>query len=116
MLARRLLLAFGLFALPLAARAKTAACPQFFVGGRTPALLNPRLGQRTTLLCNDAYAVLASGVTRSDLVGRTPHHGQRGGRDDDGTLWAVLSRLTGCRPAMVRRSTTIAGPASIGAI
>jgi len=30
-------------------------------------LLNPKLEQRTTLLCNDAYAVLASGVTRGAL-------------------------------------------------
>ncbi len=31
------------------------ACPQFFPGGQSPALVNPKLGQRTTLLCNDAY-------------------------------------------------------------
>ena len=30
-------------------------------------MLNPKLRQRTTLLCNDAYAVLASGVTRGAL-------------------------------------------------
>ena len=29
--------------------------------------MNPRLAQRTTLLCNDAYAVLASGVTHGAI-------------------------------------------------
>ena len=43
--------------------AQPAACPQFFPGGQPPALVNLRLAQRTTLLCNDAYAVLAFGVT-----------------------------------------------------
>ena len=43
------------------------ACPQFFPGGQPPALVNPKLGQRTTLLCNDAYAALASGVTHGAI-------------------------------------------------
>src|SRR3954453_20347069 len=43
------------------------ACPQFFAGGQPPALVNSRLAQRTTLLCNDAYAVLASGVTHGPI-------------------------------------------------
>ena len=30
-------------------------------------LVNPRLAQRTTLLCNDAYAALASGITHGAL-------------------------------------------------
>ena len=51
-----------------AAVAQPAACPQFFFpGGQPPVLLNPRLAQRTTLLCNDAYAALASGVTRGPI-------------------------------------------------
>ncbi len=51
----------------MAALAQAPACPQFFPGGQPPALVNPRLAQRTTLLCNDAYAALASGVTRGAL-------------------------------------------------
>ncbi|MBE7213228.1 MAG: DNA/RNA non-specific endonuclease [Gluconacetobacter diazotrophicus] len=51
-----------------AARAAEAAdCPRFFPGGQPPALLNPKLVPRTTLLCNDAYASLASGITRGAL-------------------------------------------------
>ena len=47
-----------------AALAQDLDCPEFFPGGQPPALVNPRLAERTTLLCNDAYAVLVSGVTR----------------------------------------------------
>ena len=61
----RLFLALCL--LPAAAAAQPAACPQFFPGGQPPALVNPKLRSRTTLLCNDAYAVLASGITRGAL-------------------------------------------------
>ncbi|MBE7213004.1 MAG: DNA/RNA non-specific endonuclease [Gluconacetobacter diazotrophicus] len=43
------------------------SCPRFFPGGQPPALRNPKLLPRTTLLCNDAYAVLASGITRGAL-------------------------------------------------
>ena len=67
MSARSFLLAAALLALPVLAFAQAPTCPQFFAGGQTSALLNPKLGQRTTLLCNDAYAVLASGVTRGAL-------------------------------------------------
>src|SRR3978361_1380411 len=42
-------------------------CDALFAGGQSPALLNPRLAERTTMLCNDAYAVLASGVTHGPL-------------------------------------------------
>ncbi len=49
------------------AAAQQMACPQFFPAGEPPALLNPKLEQRTTLLCNDAYAVLASGATHGAL-------------------------------------------------
>ena len=47
--------------------AQAAACEQLFAGGQAPALLNARLAQRTTALCNSAYAALASGVTRGRL-------------------------------------------------
>src|SRR3954469_23883461 len=61
------LLALGLFGSAASALAQPAACPQFFPGGQAPALTNSRLAQRTTLLCNDAYAVLASGVTHGAI-------------------------------------------------
>ena len=50
-----------------AALAQPVACGQFFAGGEPPALVDARLAQRTTLLCNDAYAVLASGVTHGAI-------------------------------------------------
>ena len=59
--------AMVLLALPVAASAQQVACPQFFPGGQPPVLVNARLAQRTTLLCNDVYAVLASGVTHGPI-------------------------------------------------
>ncbi len=56
-----------LLALSVQARAAPATCPQFFPGGQPPVLVNPKLQSRTTLLCNDAYAALASGVTHGAL-------------------------------------------------
>ena len=47
--------------------AQAPGCPQFFPGGQAPALTNDRLAQRTTMLCNDAYAVLASGITHGAM-------------------------------------------------
>jgi len=67
MSARFLLLAAALLAVPVLAFAQAPTCSQLFAGGQPPALLNSKLGQRTTLLCNDAYAVLASGATRGAL-------------------------------------------------
>ncbi len=49
------------------ASALAQGCPQFFPGGQLPLLINPKLGQRTTLLCNDAYAALASGITHGPI-------------------------------------------------
>ncbi|MGI4793167.1 MAG: DNA/RNA non-specific endonuclease [Janthinobacterium lividum] len=49
------------------AHAEATSCLQFFPGGRAPTLTNPKLTQRTTLLCNDAFALLASGVTHGPL-------------------------------------------------
>ena len=63
---RLLPLAF-LLAASLQVRAASAACPQFYPGGQPPVLVNPKLQSRTTVLCNDAYAALASGVTHGAL-------------------------------------------------
>jgi endonuclease G len=67
MTARLFPLALALAAVPMLAWAHPRRCPQFFPGGAPPALANPRLAQRTTLLCNAAYAVLASGVTHGAI-------------------------------------------------
>lgn len=50
-----------------AAHASGTACPQFFLGGKAPDLVDARLAQRTTRLCFEAYAVAASGVTKGPL-------------------------------------------------
>ena len=42
-------------------------CGQIFAGQQPPALLNAKLAQRTTALCNNAYASLDSGLTRGPL-------------------------------------------------
>ena len=55
-----------LFAIPCLSVAQPV-CPQFSPGGRLPALLNPKLDQRVTVLCNNGYAVAASGVTHGTL-------------------------------------------------
>jgi endonuclease G len=47
--------------------ADAGSCDQIFAGGQPPVLVNAKLMQRTTMLCNNAYAVLASGVTRGPL-------------------------------------------------
>jgi endonuclease G, mitochondrial len=52
---------------PGAHAADAVLCPGLFAGGQPPALLNPKLASRTHGLCYDAYAVLASGVTRGPL-------------------------------------------------
>lgn len=62
-----LAVALSFAATPMSAIAQAVSCPQFFPGGQPPVLLNPKLAQRTTMLCNDAYAVLASGVTHGPL-------------------------------------------------
>ncbi len=48
-------------------RNRAARLPRFFAGGPPPALVRQSLAQRTTMLCNEAYASLASGVTHGAL-------------------------------------------------
>ncbi len=52
---------------PVATLAQAPPCEQFAPGGELPALLNAKLAPRTTLLCNDGYAALASGLTHGAL-------------------------------------------------
>jgi endonuclease G len=47
--------------------AQAGTCNPIFASQPPPALLNARLAERTTMLCNDAYAALASGLTRGPL-------------------------------------------------
>lgn len=52
---------------PIAALAQAPGCGQFAPGGQLPALLNAKLAPRTTLLCNDGFVALASGLTHGAL-------------------------------------------------
>ena len=61
------LIASTLIAAPGTALGQAPACGQFAPGGELPVLLNAKLAPRTTLLCNDGYAVLASGITHGAL-------------------------------------------------
>lgn len=67
MVVRLLALVVAVVAIPCLATAQPATCPQFSPGGRLPVLLNPKLEQRATVLCNNGYAVAASGVTHGTL-------------------------------------------------
>jgi endonuclease G len=42
-------------------------CPQHFEDGAAPALVNPKLANRTREICYSGYAVLHSGITRTPL-------------------------------------------------
>jgi endonuclease G len=60
-------LALALLALCAAWSARAGGCDSFFADGQPPVLLDAKLAQRTTPLCNEAYAALASGITRGSL-------------------------------------------------
>ncbi len=63
----RILLPIALLCAPALAMAQEQNCSQLFAGGVTPAFDNPKLAQGAVMLCNDAYAVVASGITRGAL-------------------------------------------------
>jgi endonuclease G, mitochondrial len=56
-----------LLALCASCPARADGCGHLFAGGQPPVLRNARLAQRTTALCYQAFAVLASGITRGPL-------------------------------------------------
>lgn len=63
-------IATSLLALSLLATATTARaqdCTALFARGQPPVLLRSQPQLRTTMLCNDAYAALASGLTHGPL-------------------------------------------------
>lgn len=62
---RRLLVLLSVVGAPSLAQA--GPCDQMFAGQQPPTLLNAKLAERTTPLCNDAYASLASGLTLGPL-------------------------------------------------
>lgn len=92
------------------ARAASATCPRFFPGGRPPVLVNPKLETRTTLLCNDAYAVLASGVTHGALW--SAEHPTTASLEAarDTTASTRSTPRTGCQRPTRRRSRTTGVP------
>lgn len=47
--------------------ASDTACPQLFQGSQAPDLIDTSLAERTTVICNDAYSLIASGVTKGPL-------------------------------------------------
>jgi endonuclease G, mitochondrial len=53
--------------LPTLAQAAPTDCPEHFLRGQPPTLINPRLARSTRELCSSAFAVLHSGVTRTPL-------------------------------------------------
>lgn len=63
--AAKVLLCSSLVCVP--ALAQAGGCAQLFAGQQPPALLNAKLAQRTTPLCNAFYASLASGLTRGPI-------------------------------------------------
>src|SRR5689334_1153725 len=50
-----------------AVRAVSTPCPQHFLNGQAPALINPKLAPQTRELCYLGYAALHSGLTRTPL-------------------------------------------------
>ena len=112
----------GLFALvqalmvPHLAAAQPASCPWFSPGGRLPALLNPKLEQRVTVLCNDSYAAAASGVTHGALWSAEHLTAADVAAARDTPRAGPSTLIVGCLTTTRRSSATIAGRAMIGAI
>lgn len=64
---KRILVAFLALALSGPAVAAPTACPEHFVAGQAPDLVDSKLEPRTRPLCYSAFAVLHSGLTRTPL-------------------------------------------------
>lgn len=60
---------FGIAALLLASgcTAKTPSCTNHFLEGQAPVITSASLAKKTTMLCNEAYAVTYSGVSRTPI-------------------------------------------------
>jgi endonuclease G, mitochondrial len=70
-----------------ATSAMAQGCPGFGANGELPTLDSPRLQPRTTLLCNEGYASLNSGLAHEPLW--SAEHLTRQGLDDAGGLGRV---------------------------
>ena len=57
----------ALLAFLSAASAAPSPCPQHFLDGEQPAVINPKLAACTQEICYEGYAVLHSGTTRTPL-------------------------------------------------
>jgi endonuclease G len=59
---------FGLFlSLFFVGVADATDCPQHYVQGQPPVIVNPKAATKTTEVCYEAFAVMHSGVTRTPL-------------------------------------------------
>lgn len=67
MLNRLVALIVALACFPILALAAPSACPQHFLNGASPDLVNPALAAQTRELCYTGFAVRHSGVTRTPL-------------------------------------------------
>lgn len=61
----RLFILAGLLSLTFSIQA--AECTQHFAGGQTPVIVNQKLAPSTKELCNQGFAVLHSGITKTGL-------------------------------------------------
>jgi endonuclease G len=61
----RLFILTGLLSLTFSIQA--AECPQHFAGGQTPVIVNQKLAPSTRELCNQGFALLHSGITKTAL-------------------------------------------------
>jgi endonuclease G, mitochondrial len=62
------LLALLLVFLASLAFAAPSKCPQYYLGGQAPDLLNPAYSQKTQEICYSAYGVIHSAISRTPLV------------------------------------------------
>ena len=65
---RALVLALCLAFLSSLALAAPSACPQNYLGGQAPDILNAKLTPKTQEICYQKYGVIHSGITRTPLV------------------------------------------------
>lgn len=64
---KSMVVAMALTVFAVSVQAAETACPQHFLDGAPPRLVNEKLTAKTRELCNTGYAVLHSGITRTGL-------------------------------------------------
>lgn len=65
---RALLLALLLIFLSTLAFAAPSKCPQYYLGGQAPDILNEKYSPKTQEICYSAYGVIHSSITRTPLI------------------------------------------------